>query len=162
MGNVKKISILFANPAPEPQFTLQNHLFMLSWESNIAAETGYSHKQTKAKTPETLTLSDMPLQNKKEENISPKTRASKTVTICNRLGLHARAASTFVKTSSKYKSSISIQKDDLQVNGKSILGIMTLAAAEGSRLTLQAEGEDAQQAVQELALLIENRFGEEQ
>ncbi len=88
---------------------------------------------------------------------------NKTVTICNKLGLHARAASTFVKTSSKYQSNICIQNEDgLGVNGKSILGIMTLAAAEGSQLTLTAEGTDALQALEELALLVENRFGEEE
>ena len=87
---------------------------------------------------------------------------SLTVTICNKLGMHARAASTFVKVSSKYKSTISIHKDGMGVNGKSILGIMTLAAAEGNQITLQAEGEDARQALQELSLLIKNRFGEEE
>ena len=85
-----------------------------------------------------------------------------TVTICNKLGLHARAASAFVKTSSKYKSAISIHKDGLGVNAKSILGIMTLAAAEGSQITLKAEGEDADQALGELSLLVENRFGEDE
>ncbi len=87
---------------------------------------------------------------------------SKTITICNKLGLHARAASAFVKVSNKYKSTVSIHKNGLEVNGKSILGIMTLAAAEGSQITLKAEGEDAPQALQELSLLVEDRFGEEE
>lgn len=84
------------------------------------------------------------------------------VVICNKLGLHARAASVFVKTSNKYKSKVSIHKDGLDVNGKSILGIMTLAAAEGSKITLEAEGEDASQALEELVFLINNRFGEDE
>ncbi len=86
---------------------------------------------------------------------------SKTVTICNKLGLHARAASTLVNVSNKYNSKISIEKDGLQVDGKSILGVMTLAACDGTKITLHAEGDDANEALQELARLINNRFGEE-
>ncbi|MBI5787351.1 MAG: HPr family phosphocarrier protein [Candidatus Schekmanbacteria bacterium] len=85
---------------------------------------------------------------------------SRTVRICNKLGLHARAASSFVKTASKYKAKVNIARDEQEANGKSILGVMTLAAAEGCLVTLSAEGEDAQPALDDLAQLIENRFGE--
>jgi len=87
---------------------------------------------------------------------------SRTLVIKNKLGLHARAASLFVKLSSKYESEITICKDGVSVNGKSILGIMTLAACEGQEITICAEGRDAQQALDELAMLVENRFGEEE
>ena len=84
-----------------------------------------------------------------------------TFTIRNKLGLHARAAALLVKTANRFVSDILIEKDSLEVNGKSIMGILMLAAAKGSKITLKAEGKDALQAIQTLGKLIENKFGEE-
>jgi phosphocarrier protein len=84
-----------------------------------------------------------------------------TFTIRNRLGLHARAAALLVKTANRFVSEISIEKDGLEVNGKSIMGILMLAASKGSRITLKAEGKDSAQAIKALGELIENKFGEE-
>ncbi|UCF42172.1 MAG: HPr family phosphocarrier protein [Gemmatimonadota bacterium] len=71
-------------------------------------------------------------------------------TIQNRLGLHARPAAEFVKLAGKYRSEISVGKDGMWVNGKSIMGVMTLAAEFGSRVTVRAEGDDAGPAVEAL------------
>jgi phosphocarrier protein HPr len=84
-----------------------------------------------------------------------------TFTIKNKLGLHARAAALLVKTANRFVSNVSIEKDGLEVNGKSIMGILMLAAAKGSKITLKAEGKDAEQAIETLGKLIENKFGEE-
>ncbi len=84
-----------------------------------------------------------------------------TFTIKNRLGLHARAAALLVKTANRFSSEIIIEKDGIEVNGKSIMGILMLAAAKGSKITLKAEGKDAVEAIQSLGKLIENKFGEE-
>ncbi len=84
-----------------------------------------------------------------------------TYTIGNRLGLHARAAAQLVKTANRFSSEITIEKDGLEVNGKSIMGILMLAASKGSKITLKAEGKDSAQAIKALGELIENRFGEE-
>jgi phosphocarrier protein len=83
------------------------------------------------------------------------------VTIVNRLGLHARAAAKFVTLAARYASEIRVVKDDREVSGKSIMGVMMLAAAQGSILTLIAEGGDAQAAVDALAELVAQRFEEE-
>ena len=84
-----------------------------------------------------------------------------TYTICNRLGLHARAAALLVKTANRFASEVTVEKDNLEVNGKSIMGILMLAASKGSKITLKAEGKDAAQAIQTLGELIQNKFGEE-
>ncbi len=84
-----------------------------------------------------------------------------TFTIGNRLGLHARAAAQLVKTANRFSSEIVIEKDGLEVNGKSIMGILMLAASKGSKITVKAEGKDSAQAIKALGELIENRFGEE-
>ncbi len=83
-----------------------------------------------------------------------------TVRVPNRLGLHARPAAEFVKLSSRFASSITVEKDGLEVNGKSIMGVMMLAAEFGSRLRIRAEGIDAPGAVRELSRLVESGFGE--
>ncbi|MFQ5914022.1 MAG: HPr family phosphocarrier protein [Nitrospinota bacterium] len=83
------------------------------------------------------------------------------VVVENRLGLHARPAATFVKITNRYDSEITVSKDDLRVNGKSIMGVMTLGASQGSRLLLRAEGEDAENLIRELAALVQNKFNEE-
>ena len=87
--------------------------------------------------------------------------AEKTVSIVNRLGLHARAAAKLVTLAAKYQSEIKVAKGDKTVSGKSIMGVMMLAAAKGSTITLIAEGDDAQQALDELEALIADYFGEE-
>jgi phosphocarrier protein HPr len=81
--------------------------------------------------------------------------------IKNKLGLHARAAGLLVQKANQFACDIKIEKDGLEVNAKSIMGVMMLAAAKDSRVTLQAEGADAQQALQALGDLFEGKFGEE-
>lgn len=83
------------------------------------------------------------------------------VTVENRLGLHARPAAELVKLAAKFESEITISKDEMAVNGKSILGVMTLAAECGSVLLLKAEGADAERAVEELAKLLAHNYQEE-
>ena len=84
----------------------------------------------------------------------------RTVRIVNKNGLHARPAAEIVKLASKYQSDITLVRDDLEVNGKSIMGVMMLAAEFGSSLTLRAAGPDAEQAVSALSDLIARKFGE--
>ena len=86
--------------------------------------------------------------------------AERTVRVPNRLGLHARPAAEFVKLSSRFASSIMVEKDGLEVNGKSIMGVMMLAAEFGSSLRIRAEGVDAPDAITELSRLVESGFGE--
>lgn len=82
------------------------------------------------------------------------------VTIINKLGLHARAAAKFVTLASNFESEIKLGKDGREVNAKSIMGVMMLAAGKGSTLTLTATGSDEKEAIQQLHELIKNRFGE--
>jgi len=84
----------------------------------------------------------------------------RAVQIVNRNGLHARPAAEVVKTAAKFKSEITIMRDDLEVNGKSIMGVMMLAAEFGATLTVRANGPDAQQAVDAIVELIAQKFGE--
>ena len=84
----------------------------------------------------------------------------RSVTIANRNGLHARPAAEIVKTAAKFKADITLVRDDLEVNGKSIMGVMMLAAEYGSTLVLRAVGADAEAAVAALSTLIESKFGE--
>jgi phosphocarrier protein len=86
--------------------------------------------------------------------------AERTVTILNENGVHARPAAEIVKTAGKFASNITIVRDDLEVNGKSIMGVMMLAAECGSNITLRATGADADDAVEALAQLVAARFGE--
>jgi phosphocarrier protein len=88
-------------------------------------------------------------------------RCSGEVTIDNRNGLHARPAAMFVKISSRYRADVWVEKDGERVNGKSIMGLMMLAAGKGSKLSIHAEGADAEKAVAEIKNLVETRFGEE-
>ncbi len=81
--------------------------------------------------------------------------------IVNKLGLHARASALFVKTASQFKSEIKVLRDGVEVNGKSIMGIMMLAAAKGTQIALKVEGVDEGEAFQKLGDLIQNGFGEE-
>lgn len=84
-----------------------------------------------------------------------------TFTISNKLGLHARAAAAFVKVANKFQSEIMVQKDGTSVNGKSIMGVLMLAAAKGTNIEVRAAGHDSQDAVSALATLINDKFGEE-
>lgn len=84
----------------------------------------------------------------------------KSFQIKNELGLHARAAALMVQVSNKYKAKIFFEKDGVEVNGKSILGILTLACPKGSVISVRAEGADALEALDEIGRLIENKFGE--
>jgi phosphocarrier protein len=86
---------------------------------------------------------------------------SQTFTIRNRLGLHARAAALLVKTANGFNANVMIEKDGVEVNGKSIMGILMLAASRGTKITVRVEGNDAGEALQTLGKLIENKFGEE-
>jgi phosphocarrier protein len=82
-------------------------------------------------------------------------------TICNKLGLHARASALLVKTAIRFHSDIRIAREDIEVNGKSIMGIMMLAAARGSVVKLKIMGDDETEAMSALGELISNGFGEE-
>jgi phosphocarrier protein HPr len=85
----------------------------------------------------------------------------KTLKLKNKLGMHARAAAAFVRIAQQYQAEIFIERNGQMVNGKSILGILTLACPMGGSLTVRAEGVDAMKALDELEKLIENKFGEE-
>ncbi len=84
----------------------------------------------------------------------------RTITICNKLGLHARASAKLATEASRFESEIKLIKDGIEVNCKSIMGIMMLAACKGMTLKINAEGVDADAALEAIARLVENRFGE--
>jgi len=84
-----------------------------------------------------------------------------TVKIINKLGLHARPAALLVQEASKYESTIEFESDDLKVNGKSIMGVMMLAAAFGSQLKLIIKGDDSESAFSGIKALIDSKFDEE-
>lgn len=84
----------------------------------------------------------------------------KEVTIVNKLGLHARAAAKFVTLASSFRSEIHLARDDRNVNAKSIMGVMMLAAGKGTVVAIQADGDDAEEAVLQLEKLVRDRFGE--
>ena len=86
----------------------------------------------------------------------------KKVVIKNRLGLHARAAVKFMNLANRFASSVCIEKDGNEIDGKSILGILTLAAVQGSEITLKISGPDEVQTLDALEALIENKFDEEE
>lgn len=83
------------------------------------------------------------------------------VTIRNKMGLHTRPAASIVKLAAKYKSDFYIEKDGIEVNGKSIIGVMTLAAEQGSRMLLRFTGEDEEQASKSMVDLFQRGFDEE-
>jgi phosphocarrier protein HPr len=83
-----------------------------------------------------------------------------TVTIENELGLHARAATVFVQVASKYRSDIFVTKDGREINGKSMLGVLTLIALKGTKIRIRAEGVDASEAIAALKELVAAKFGE--
>jgi phosphotransferase system HPr (HPr) family protein len=83
------------------------------------------------------------------------------VKIRNSLGLHARPAAKFVQIANEFRSKVSVEKEGHVVNGKSVMGLMMLAAAKGSKLVIEAQGEDAEEAVDKLEQLIDEGFGED-
>jgi phosphocarrier protein len=86
----------------------------------------------------------------------------RTFTIKNKLGLHARAANMVVQTASNFASSITVTKDGIEANAKSIMGLLLLAAGKGSKIVVRAKGKDAQEALKEIGKLIEGKFGEKE
>ena len=87
---------------------------------------------------------------------------SKNIKIINKLGMHARAAAQFVQLASSFASHIEIEKDKRRVNGKSIMGVMMLAAGKDSEVTLHISGEDEEESMNKLEELINNRFNEKE
>ncbi len=88
-------------------------------------------------------------------------KIEKQVPIVNRLGLHARPAAMFVRIASRYRSEVWVSKEGEEVNGKSIMGLMMLAAGQGSKLRIRCEGVDAEKAMEELEALINAKFNED-
>lgn len=84
-----------------------------------------------------------------------------TLTVQHKAGLHARPAALFVQTANKFKSNIRVQHGNREANAKSIMGVLTLGASQGAVVTIRAEGEDAQQALDGLRELVESNFGEQ-
>jgi len=84
------------------------------------------------------------------------------VLIRNKLGLHARAAVKFVNLANRYSASVRVVKDDTEIDGKSILGILTLAATQGTPVVLRVSGKDEQEAMKALTMLIKDKFGEKE
>jgi phosphocarrier protein len=87
-------------------------------------------------------------------------RLEKEFTIKNKLGLHARAAAQLVQTANRFKADVTVLKDGMEVNGKSIMGILMLAAAKGTSINIVTQGDDAEQAMDALGILIDDGFGE--
>jgi phosphocarrier protein len=102
----------------------------------------------------------MGLLSRKFESAS-QSKASKELTIINRLGLHARPSALFVKTASRFRAEIWVEKDGERVNGKSIMGLMMLAAGQGSKLLVVCEGPDAENALSEIEAIILRKFDED-
>lgn len=97
--------------------------------------------------------------------VKPKVKAKGTslsvkMKLVNKLGLHLRAAAVFIKTANMFTSDVRLEHGSKKVNGKSIMGLMALAAPYGSELVLKVKGEDAKQAMEQLTKLVANRFGE--
>lgn len=87
--------------------------------------------------------------------------AERSVVIQNKYGLHARPAAEFVKAAGAFDCEVRVVRDDLEVNGKSIMGMMMLAAERGAEITIRTDGADAAEALEKLVSLVTNRFGEE-
>jgi phosphocarrier protein len=86
----------------------------------------------------------------------------KEILIRNKLGLHARAAVKFVNLANRYSASVKVIKDDTEIDGKSILGILTLAAVQGSAVSLRISGKDEDEAIKALTALVRDKFGEKE
>ncbi len=98
---------------------------------------------------------------RRAKDISSVQKIEKEIPIINRLGLHARPAAMFVRIASRYRSEIWVAKEGEEVNGKSIMGLMMLAAGQGSKLRIRCEGSDADKAMDEIEELIKARFNED-
>ncbi len=96
-----------------------------------------------------------------KKSASGQNRLTRELVILNRYGLHARPAAMFVKTSNRFKADVWVEKDGEEVNGKSIMGLMMLAAGHGSKLRISAAGADADKFLREIEELVANRFHED-
>ena len=103
----------------------------------------------------------MGLLNRKSNGGTRGDKVEKEVTIVNRLGMHARPAAMFVRTASRFQCEVWVEKEGEQINGKSIMGLMMLAAGQGSKLMIRCDGPDADAALAELEQLIANKFSED-
>lgn len=102
----------------------------------------------------------MGLLSRKPDTAS-QSKTAKELTIINRLGLHARPSAMFVKTASRFKCEVWVEKDGERVNGKSIMGLMMLAAGQGSKLLISCEGPDGDKALEEIEGIILRKFDED-
>ena len=103
----------------------------------------------------------MGLLNRRSAQTGRGQKVEKEITIVNRLGLHARPAAMFVRIASRFRCEIWVEKEGEQINGKSIMGLMMLAAGQGSKLQIRCEGPDADKAMEELEELINKKFNED-
>src|SRR3979411_2614913 len=103
----------------------------------------------------------MGLLNRRSSGTARDLKIEKDVPVVNRLGLHARPAAMFVRIASRYRCEVWVDKEGEEVNGKSIMGLMMLAAGQGSKLHIRCEGPDAAKAMKELEELIKARFNED-
>ncbi|PYK21185.1 MAG: HPr family phosphocarrier protein [Verrucomicrobia bacterium] len=103
----------------------------------------------------------MGLLYRKSSRAAPAQKLEKELTIVNRLGLHARPAAMFVRIASRHRAEIWVSKEEEEINGKSIMGLMMLAAGQGSKLRIRCEGPDADKAMEELEELIKSGFNED-
>lgn len=103
----------------------------------------------------------MGLLNRRSAAAARGQKIEKEITVINRLGLHARPAAMFVRIAGRYRSEIWVEKEGEQINGKSIMGLMMLAAGQGSKLLIRCEGPDADKAMEEIEDLINRRFDED-
>lgn len=87
--------------------------------------------------------------------------AEERLQIQNELGMHARAATKFVQAANKFACAITVEKDGQEVNGKSIMGVLMLVAAKGSWINVRCNGEDAEEALSALSMLVKGKFGED-
>ena len=103
----------------------------------------------------------MGLLYRKSSRAAPARKLEKELTIVNRLGLHARPAAMFVRIASRHRAEIWVSKEEEEINGKSIMGLMMLAAGQGSKLRIRCEGPDADKAMEELEELVKAGFNED-
>ena len=103
----------------------------------------------------------MGLLNRKTGAGASAQKAEKEITVVNRLGLHARPAALFVKVASRFRAEVWVKKESEEVNGKSIMGLMMLAAGQGSKLLICCQGSDAAKALEEIEELIASKFNED-
>ncbi|NLB59865.1 MAG: HPr family phosphocarrier protein [Lentisphaerae bacterium] len=95
------------------------------------------------------------------EHSPPKSMLTRELVVRNQYGIHARPAAIFVKTASRFEAEVTVEKGDMKVSGKSIMGLMTLEASSGATVKIHAAGADAEQALDELQKLLEQNFFEE-